>query len=90
MESGQNINEELAAKLMNINNANEKLDRDLKLSGVIMLPLAFGLTLFGLILGSQYPEALTPLLGVAVLVAIIGSGLLLAGKLVERWQKDAS
>ena len=88
VESGQEINEDLAVKLMNINAVNEHLDRDLKISGVLMLPIAAGLAIFGLILGIQYPEALAPLLGVSVLVGVIGAGLLYAARLLEQWQSD--
>jgi len=72
----------------------KRLDRDFKITGLIMLPVAVGIALFGLILGTQVPKAQLPLLGSAALVACIGLGFLGVSKIVERWystdEKSAS
>lgn len=95
VESGQPINQELMDKLLVLSDGKSKrLDRDFKITGLIMLPVAVGIALFGLILGTQVPQAQLPLLGGATLVACIGLGFLGVSKIVERWystdEKSAS
>ena len=86
VESGQPINQELMDKLLVLSDGKSKrLDRDFKITGLIMLPAAVGLALFGLILGTQFPQSQLPLLGSAALVACIGLGFLGVSKIVERW-----
>ena len=53
-----------------------------------MLPIAVGLGLFGVILGSEHAEALLPMLGAAVLCGFVGGGLIFAGKLAENWKRE--
>ena len=85
-ESGQQIDEALMDKLLALGGSkSDRLDRSLKLAGLVMLPIAVGMAIFGLILGSQYPEALSPLLGVAALIACMGIGFLVAARIAERW-----
>jgi hypothetical protein len=90
IESGQPIDEELATKLLSMSDGESKnLARDLKVSGVIVLPIAIGLAIFGVILSYQEPEALAPMLGASVLIAFVGGGLLMAAKVVnQRYQMD--
>ncbi len=83
IESGQPIDETLADRFMSINRGADHLDRDLKVGGMICLPIAVGLAIFGLILGSQYEEALMPLLGVAVLLVFVAVGLLMAARVAS-------
>ena len=86
VESGQPINQELMDKLLALSDGKSKrLDRDFKVTGLIMLPVAIGIAVFGLILGTKAPQAQIPLLGAAALVACIGFGFLWASKVVERW-----
>jgi hypothetical protein len=91
VESGQLINQELMDKLLVLSDGKSKrLDRDFKITGLIMLPAAIGLAIFGLILGTQIPQAQIPLLGSAALVACIGLGFLGASKVVARWSSADS
>jgi hypothetical protein len=86
VESGQPINQELMDKLLELSDGKSKrLDRDFKITGLIMLPVAVGIALFGYILGTAYPQAQLPLLGSAALVGCIGLGFLGVSKIVERW-----
>jgi len=86
VESGQPINQELMDKLLVLSDGKSKrLDRDFKITGLIMLPAAVGLAVFGLILGTAYPQSQLPLLGAAALVACIGLGFLWVSKVVGRW-----
>jgi len=63
----------------------DRLDRNFKVTGLIMLPTAVGLAIFGMIMGTQYPETQLPLLGAAALVGCIGLGFLLTANIVKRW-----
>jgi hypothetical protein len=86
IESGQKIDQETMDKLLSLDGRKDKRpDRDLKISGLIVLPVSAGIALFAMILGSAKPDATTPLLGAAALVACVGLGLLAAGKVASRW-----
>ncbi len=83
LESGQQTGQATLEKLLSLSGGgNKHPDRDFKITALWILPVAPGLALLGLILGA---EAQAPLLGVAVLVACLGIGFLLAGKIAERW-----
>lgn len=86
VESGKSIDEALMDKLLSLGSGNhERLDRVFKITALIMLPAAVGLAIFGLILGTQYPETELPLLGAAALVGCIGIGFLVAASVAKRW-----
>ena len=86
VESGKAIDEELMDKLLSLGSGKtERLDRGFKITGLIMLPTAVGLAVFGLIMGTQFPQAQLPLLGAAALVACIGLGFLLTANIARRW-----
>jgi len=87
-ESGQPIDPDLMDKLLALGGGGgERLDRSLQISGMIMLPVAVGLALFGLILGAQFPQARLPLLGGAAMAGCVGIGLLLAARISSRWYR---
>jgi len=86
IESGQPIDKELADKLLSMNDGeNKRIDRDFKVTALWVLPIAPGLALLGLILGSQIPDAKMPILGAAALLACIGIGFWVASNIVQRW-----
>ena len=86
IESGQPIDQSLMEQLSMVADGGDKRhDHDFRLTGLWLLPIAVGMAVFGLILGSQYPEALAPLLGVAALLACMGTGFLMAAKTAKRW-----
>jgi len=61
VESGQPIDAELMDKLLSLgSDKSDRLDRSFKVTGMIMLPTAVGLALFGIVLGTQAPEAQIP------------------------------
>ena len=89
LESGQPIDDALMDKLFSLGGGRrERLDRDFKLVGLIMLPTAVGLALLGLVLGLQDIGAKLPQLGVAALVACIGFGFLAASRMAARWYAE--
>lgn len=86
VESGKPIDEALMDKLLSLGSGkSDRLDRNFKVTGLIMLPTAVGLAIFGMIMGTQYPETQSPLLGAAALVGCIGLGFLLTANIVKRW-----
>lgn len=85
VESGKPIDEELMDRVLGTGK-NERPDQDLKVAGLIVVSVAPGLLALGYFVG-----ALPELLGVALLVACVGIGLLVAARVVERnWEKKHS
>ena len=60
-------------------------DQAFQTTGLWLLPVAVGLAVFALILGSSEPQALAPLLGVSALLTCMGIGFLVAAKIAGRW-----
>lgn len=86
IESGKPIDEELMDKLLSLgSDKGERLDRAFKIGGLVTFAVAVGLAVFGLIMGTQYPQTQLPLLGVAALVGCISLGLLLTANIASRW-----
>ena len=91
VESGQPINDELMDKLLSLGSgSSERLDRSFKITGLIMLPTAVGLAIFGYVLGMQYPESQYPLFGAAALVGCLGLGFMVAANVARRWYQADS
>ena len=89
VESGKPIDEELMDKLLSLGSGkSDRLDRNFKITGFIMLPTAVGLAVFGLIMGTQFPQTQLPLLGAAALVGCIGLGFLVTASIAKRWYTD--
>ena len=86
IESGQPIDDGLLEKLALVGDGESKRpDRDFYITGLWLLPVSVGLGFFALILGSQVPDALAPLLGASALTACLGIGWLVAAKIAARW-----
>lgn len=89
IESGQPIDQELMKKLSLVTNGgNTRHDRDFMVTGMWLLPVAPGLAVMAFFIGSIESNALAPILGAAALVACLGIGFLVAGKIAGRWYKD--
>ncbi len=89
IESDKPLDPILLDKLLSASGSGSKhLDRDLKLSGLILLFIAPGLALLGVFVGQEDPKALLPLLGVGALVACVSAGLLVTGKMIGRWRRE--
>ncbi len=85
MESGRPMDQALVDKLLG---GNKRLDRDLKVAGLITLSAAPGLAALGWFLSLLSEKALLPLLGVSALVGFVGIGLLVASKFMERSYRE--
>lgn len=82
IESGKQPDQAMMDKLLGTNKAPE---RDLKVGGLITLSVAPGLVMLGWFVGE---DALMPLIGVAGLVAFIGTGLLVAANFMKKAHQD--
>jgi len=91
VESGKPIDAALMDRLLSTGSSErDRLDRGFKVTGLIMIPSAIGIAVFGKILGTQYQEAQLPLLAAAALVACIGVGFLFAAAIAKRWYTSDS
>ncbi|MEX3007497.1 hypothetical protein [Hoeflea sp. TYP-13] len=89
MDSDQKIDEALLDKLLSASSGgSRRLERELRIYGVVTLFTAPGLALLGWILGFQFPPAMLPILGASVLVLFVAVGLLVAAGVVGRDQRE--
>ncbi|WP_136659239.1 DUF6249 domain-containing protein [Nitratireductor sp. XY-223] len=85
IESGQTIDPELLDKLFSATTGGgERLQRELMIYGVVTLFVAPGIALLAWFLSLQYPPALYPVLGAAVLVGFVAIGLIVASRAAGR------
>ena len=75
-------------RLLAANAGRSRMDRDLKIGGMIALFIAPGLAVLGWFLAALEKQLLGVMFGVSILVACVGTGLLVAGKVSERWYKQ--
>ena len=86
IESGKPIDDALMDKLLSLGGDKaDRLDRTFKITAYILIPIAVGLALLGLIMGMQYPDTKLPLLGVGVLVGCLGLGFMVAARIARGW-----
>lgn len=85
IESGQPIDEALVDKVLG---GDKRLDRDLRIAGLIVIMIAPGLAVLAWFISQLSAPWLMPLLGVAGLVAFVGIGLLVAASFAARSYRD--
>ncbi len=88
VESGKEINPAVIDKLFGASGGSERVDRELKVAGLIVIFIAPGLAVLGWFLAALNEKLLGIMLGVSVLVGFVGAGLLVAGKVSERWYRE--
>lgn len=88
IESKQPIEQAQMDKLLASSVGSKRMDRDLKVAGLIVLFTAPGVAVLGVFLSALSENALLPLLGAAALILFVGIGLLVAAKTAERWYQD--
>ena len=88
VESGQRLDQAAIDKILKAGSGSNRVDRDLKVGGLITLAVAPGLFILGYFLSRLEEQLMDVLLGVGLLVAFVGIGLLAAGKMSERWYND--
>lgn len=85
IESGKQPSPEMVDKLLG---HKKEPARDLKVAGLIVSFVAPGLAVMGWVISFTAEDAFIPLLGVALLVAFVGAGLLTAAKFLERSNRE--
>ena len=88
VESGKEIDAAMLDKLIAAGKGDSRPDQDLKTSGVIMIFIAPGLAIMGWFMSALAEPLLKILLGAAFLVAFIGIGMMVAGKVSERGHRE--
>ena len=88
VESGKEIDAAMLDKLIAAGKGDSRPDQDLKTSGVIMISIAPGLAIMGWFMSALAEPLFNILLGVAVLVAFIGIGMMVASKVSERGYRE--
>jgi len=81
IETGQPLDQALIDRLLGLD---KRPDQDLRAAALICFGIAPGLAILGWLISLQAAQALLPLIGVALLVACIGGGLLLAARTLQR------
>ncbi len=85
VESGQHLDSAVLDKMLATGGDDSRRDQDLKVAGTIVIFAAPGLAILGWFLSALEEKLLVIMLGVALLAAFVGIGLLVAGKMTERW-----
>jgi hypothetical protein len=88
VESGQRLDPAMIDKLVTAGGGESRIDRDLKVAGLIVIFVAPGLALLGWFLAKAEPKILDVMIGVSLLVGFVGIGLLVASKVAERWYRE--
>jgi len=88
VESGQHLDAAMVDKLVSAGGGQSRPDRDLKVAGLIVLFVSPGLAILGWFLAKLEPDVLDVMIGVSLLVGLVGIGLLVAGKVSERWYRE--
>lgn len=88
VESGKDIDEAVLEKILAISNKDNRKDQGLTTGGLIMLFISPGLLVFGYLMQGLAEELLTIMMAVAGLVAFIGIGLLVAGRVAKHSYND--
>ena len=88
VESGQHLDPAMIDKLLAAGGGPSRIDRDLKVGGLIVIFVSPGLAILGWFLEKLQPNLFDVMLGVALMVGFVGIGLLVAGKVSERWYRE--
>jgi ABC-type antimicrobial peptide transport system permease subunit len=88
VESGKPVDSEMIDKLVRAGGEQSRTDRDLTVAGLIVVFIAPGLAILGWFLAKLQPELMSVMLGVSLLMGFIGVGLLVAGRVAERWYRE--
>jgi hypothetical protein len=93
VESGQHLDVAVIDRMLGANGSRaggqvHRPDRELKVSGIIVMFVAPGLVILGWFMGRFNDKIFELMIGVGFLVLIVGIGLYVAGKMTERWQRQ--
>lgn len=87
VESGQQLDVAVIDRMLGASGDSKRPGRELKVSGIIVMFVAPGLSVFGWFLGRFNDKIFEIMIGIGLLVLIVGIGLYVAGMMAERWQR---
>ena len=87
VESGQQLDVAVIDRMLGASGDRKRQGRELKVSGIIVMFVAPGLSVFGWFLGRFNDKIFEIMIGIGLLVLIVGIGLYVAGMMAERWQR---
>ena len=89
IESGRSIDDELTDKLLALTGGSKTLEKDMWVSGLIVLSIAPGLAVFGWVMSLVLEEQLLPImLAVSALLVFLGAGFLVVARVIRRWHQN--
>jgi ABC-type antimicrobial peptide transport system permease subunit len=88
VESGKPVDSEMIDKLVRAGGEQSRTDLEFTVAGLILVFIAPGLAILGWFLAKLQPELMSVMLGVSLLMGFIGVGLLVAGRVAERWYRE--
>ncbi len=88
VESGQHLDVAVIDRMLATSGDSKRPGRELKVSGIIVMFVAPGLSVFGWFLGRFNDKIFELMIGIGLLVLIVGIGLYVAGIMAERWQRN--
>ena len=88
VESGQQLDVAVIDRMLGARGGNERPDRDLKVAGIITMFASPGVAVLGWFLGRFNDKIFETMIGVALLVLMVGTGIYVAGMMTKRWQRQ--
>lgn len=90
VESGQTLDKAIIDRVLSASGKGDRVDRDYKIAGIIVISVAPGIAILGWFLGRMDQTILPIMTGVALLVAFVGAGLLFVAHMTKRWYQEDS
>ena len=88
VESGQQLDMAVIDRMLGASRGNERPDQDLKVAGIITMFVSPGLVVLGWFMGRFNDKIFEIMIGVALLVLIVGTGIYVAGVMIKRWKQQ--
>lgn len=88
VESGQQLDVAVIDRMLGVSESKKRADRELKVSGIIVMFVSPGLLVLGWFMGRFNDKIFDVMLGVGSLVMLVGIGLYVAGMMSKRWQRQ--
>ena len=85
VESGQHLDAAVIDRMVNARDGSERPDRDLKVAAIITGAIAPGMVAFGWFLAKFNEKVFDVMLGVALLIFFVATGLYIASLISRRW-----
>lgn len=90
IESGQRLDVAVIDKMVKSSDGNERSDRDLKITAIITCAVSPGMVALGWFMSRFNDKIFRVMLGVALLIFFVATGLFTASKVSRRWRRNAA